>query len=140
MAEGWPAGGLRETLGRYYYSPWRAPGSAPVFDPCGMAGGTTQLNGKFGAEYVNTTHARVGDLGSAVLPEQPSGVAWAAGAVVEVAWTIEANHGGGYQYRLAPATERLTEAAFQRTPLAFVGRQRLRWGGVNGTTLEFDGR
>ena len=24
----------------YYYSPWRAPGSAPVFDACGMAGGS----------------------------------------------------------------------------------------------------
>lgn len=51
---------------RYYYSPWRAPGSAPVFDPCGMAGGTTNPHGMFGAEYVNTTHAKVGDLGSKV--------------------------------------------------------------------------
>ena len=23
----------------YYYSPWRAPGAAPVIDPCGAAGG-----------------------------------------------------------------------------------------------------
>jgi hypothetical protein len=23
----------------YYFSPWRAPGAAPVFDSCGMAGG-----------------------------------------------------------------------------------------------------
>ena len=23
----------------YYFSPWRHPGSAPVFDSCGMAGG-----------------------------------------------------------------------------------------------------
>ena len=24
----------------YYYSPWRSPGSAGIFDSCGMAGGT----------------------------------------------------------------------------------------------------
>lgn len=30
---------------RYYYSPWRAPGSAPVFDSCGMAGGHKPPNG-----------------------------------------------------------------------------------------------
>ena len=57
-----------------------------------------------------------------------------------MAWTIEANHGGGYQYRLAPADEPLTEAAFQLTPLPFVGKQRLRWGGPNGKILAFDGR
>ena len=40
---------------------------------------------------------------------------------VEVAWAIAANHGGGYQYRLCPTDEPLTEACFQRTPLAFEG-------------------
>jgi hypothetical protein len=43
------------------------------------------------------------------------------------------------QYRLAPAAGALTEARFQRMPLAFVGRQMFRWGGLNGTTLSFDG-
>ena len=28
----------------YYYSPWRAPGSSPVFDACGIAGGTKVCN------------------------------------------------------------------------------------------------
>jgi hypothetical protein len=54
----------------------------------------------------------------------------------------QANHGGGYQYRLAPKEKdgtRLTEAEFQKTPLPFVGQQRLRWGGPAGTTLAFDG-
>jgi len=52
------------------------------------------------------------------------------GSTVSVSWTIEANHGGGYQYRLAPRTsEPLTEEEFQKTPLAFVGQQGLRWGG-----------
>ena len=59
------------------------------------------------------------------------------GSAVEVSWTIEANHAGGYQYRLAPRTPApLTEAEFQKTPLAFVGKQGLRWRGgtKNGGT------
>ena len=40
------------------------------------------------------------------------------------------SHAGGYQYRLAPLTSApLTEAEFQKMPLAFVGKQGLRWGG-----------
>lgn len=41
----------------------------------------------------------------------------------------EANHGGGYSYRLAPASGALTETAFRKLPLPFVGQQTLRWGG-----------
>ena len=48
----------------FYYSPWRAPGSAPVFDSCGMAGGHKPPEGGFGGIYVNTTHAKLGDMGS----------------------------------------------------------------------------
>ena len=50
----------------YYYSPWRAPGSAPLFDSCGMAGGTPHKGG-FGAQYRNSSHARQGDRGSQTL-------------------------------------------------------------------------
>jgi hypothetical protein len=76
------------------YSPWRRPGSAPVFDSCGMAGGHKPPNGGFGGIYVNTTHAKLGDKGTEVLPKMPTGVSWKAGQVYEVAWSIEANHGG----------------------------------------------
>jgi len=124
----------------YYYSPWRAPGSAPVFDSCGMAGGHRPPDGGFGGIYVNTTHAKLGDKGTEVLPPyHDAGVVWGPGATVEVSWTIEANHGGGYQYRLCPAGETLDEECFRRTPLEFVGKQSLRWGGVNGTQIWFDG-
>lgn len=119
----------------YYYSPWRAPGSAPVFDSCGMAGGHLPPDGGFGGIYVNTTHAKLGDKGSVVLPAQPSGVTWTAGKAYEVSWTIEANHGGGYQYRLAKKGDPLTEETFQKTPLPFNGTQKLRWGGVDGHVL-----
>lgn len=79
----------------FYYSPWRRPGSAPVIDPCGSAGGRLpgQGDGGFGAQYTNTTHAKVGDRGSK-LPHTPSGVTWKAGRDYEVAWTLQANHGG----------------------------------------------
>ena len=65
---------------------------APVIDSCGSAGGRLpgQGNGGFGASYRNTTHAKVGDLGSKTLPVRDTGVIWKPGAQYEVAWTIQA--------------------------------------------------
>ena len=65
---------------------------APVIDSCGSAGGRKpgQGNGGFGASFVNTTHAKVGDLGSKTLPVHDTGVIWKAGAEYEVAWTLQA--------------------------------------------------
>ena len=73
-----------------YYTPWRYPGISPVIDPCGTAGGRIpgQGDGGFGASFQNTTHSKVGDLGSN-LPHTPSGVTWKAGTAVEVAWTLQ---------------------------------------------------
>jgi hypothetical protein len=68
----------------YYYSPWRAPGAAPVFDSCGMAGGHKPPNGRFGGIYVNTSHAKLGDAGSQALPRAPSNTTWRAGMDYEV--------------------------------------------------------
>eukprot|EP00658_Telonema_sp_P-2_P003934 TRINITY_DN1146_c0_g1_i18.p1 TRINITY_DN1146_c0_g1~~TRINITY_DN1146_c0_g1_i18.p1 ORF type:complete len:172 (-),score=39.39 TRINITY_DN1146_c0_g1_i18:366-881(-) len=62
--------------------------------------------------------------------------------VYEVSWTIEANHGGGYSYRLAPADGPLTEEVFGKAPLKFVGPQKLRWRGgraMGGDEIEFNG-
>ena len=70
---------------RWRYHPWRAPGAAPVADACGMAGGTTpEHKGPADAVFTNTSVAKMGELGSRVLPYAPSGVAWRAGATVEV--------------------------------------------------------
>ena len=120
----------------YYYSPWRAPGSAPVFDSCGMAGGT-QNWGHYGAQYKTSPNAKQGDLGSQTLPEYSTGVTWKAGELVNVSWSITANHGGGYQYRLCPKSENLTEECFQKMPLEFVGLQGFEWG--DGTVVFFEG-
>jgi len=103
----------------YKHNPWRAPGSAPVADACGLAGGTP-----WGADapeegrYVNTSFAHHGMRGTA-LRELATGVRWAIGGAAEVTWQVRNNHGGGYSYRLCPAGEPLTEACFQRHPLPF---------------------
>ena len=123
----------------YYYSPWRAPGAAPVFDSCGMAGGHKPPDGGFGGIYVNTSHAKLGDAGSMTLPKTASGATWSPGVSYEVTWSIEANHAGGYLYRLAPADGPLTEETFGKTPLEFVGQQGFRWAGgpAHGGTEHF---
>jgi hypothetical protein len=66
----------------YYFSPWRAPGSAPVFDSCGAAGGRRvgQGDGRFGSVYRQTPTAKLGDLGSSVLPQLPTETVWYSGA------------------------------------------------------------
>mmetsp|Transcript_94636 Transcript_94636/g.131528 ORF Transcript_94636/g.131528 Transcript_94636/m.131528 type:complete len:205 (+) Transcript_94636:2-616(+) len=104
-----------------------------------MAGGHKPPNGGFGGIYVNTTHAKLGDAGSKVLPQMDPQATWTAGEAVEVTWTIEANHGGGYSYRLAPLGSPLTEETFRQIPLDFVGQQMLRWGGPNGNSIAFNG-
>jgi len=124
----------------FYYSPWRAPGYAPVIDSCGSAGGRLPGQGKggFGADYVNTTNVKIGDLGSKTLKLSPSGVKWIAGKEYEVAWAIQANHGGGYSWRLCPASATLDEDCFNEYPLTMVGQSALRWGGKGGRTVYFD--
>ena len=74
------------------FNPWRAPGAAPVYDPCGRASGGPHMTGGHG-EFTNTSYAKVGDLGSQ-LPKLPSGAVWKAGSVVEASWSLRANHGG----------------------------------------------
>jgi len=108
----------------YQHNPWRAPGSAPVQDACGMAGGTPTDTAEW-AWYDATKYAKKGDVGSKVLPEYPSATKWTAGALAEVTWQVAANHGGGYSYRLCPASEPLTESCFQKHPLKFSGKQFL---------------
>ena len=117
-----------------YYAPWRFPGTAPVIDACGVAGGVYQWQGPAaaGGDYSPTVNARRGDRGSE-LPRLPSVPApsWAAGSTVEVAWSHKAWHGGGYQYRLCPVGQTLSEACFQALPLPFADNtSMLRWGGA----------
>jgi len=100
----------------FKYNPWRAPGKAPVLDSCGMAGG--RLTEAFNAAAYNTTKfARMGDLGSKVLQPRSTGTVWKRGSTAKARWQLTANHGGGYIYRLCPASEALTEDCFMKTTL-----------------------
>jgi hypothetical protein len=110
----------------YRFNPWRAPGTAPVFDACGMAGGNARAElGE--AKFLASHLAKQGDRGSQ-LPPRPSGTVWTAGGKAQTAISIRANHGGGYSFRLCPASSALTEDCFRRSPLSFVaGKQTLRW-------------
>ena len=65
----------------YYFSPWRAPGSAPLFDSCGMAGGTPHKGG-FGAQYRNSSHASQGDRGSHTLDFGVAGGDYVSQAII----------------------------------------------------------
>lgn len=91
----------------YYYSPWRAPGFAPVIDPCGSAGGRfphqPRCPGKYpnesmgwncgaGANFQNFSKANRTDFGSKVLAPMESQATWKAGSVVEVGWTVEVRY------------------------------------------------
>jgi hypothetical protein len=112
------------------HHPWRYPGSAPVRDPCGIAGGWF-TEGDLGNGGDSPPGVPQGELGSNSNYSLPllDRTQWVAGSTVEVAWGITANHGGGYQYRLCPAGEELTEACFQKTVVPFVGTsQWLQYG------------
>lgn len=126
----------------YQFSPWRAPGSAGVMDPCGVAGGSVVpvKDREYGIHYTATEHAKQGDEGTR-LPKRNTGTVWTAGDVVEVSWSLNANHGGGYYWRLCRLPEdgsRVTEECFQQTTLQFVGNTTLRWNGNSSTDEEID--
>ena len=114
----------------FYFSPWRAPGSAPVIDSwwvltvlirslfsadsdCSRAAGwviyesifcdcSGAAGGRFagtgfgkpgsGASFQNSTLAKLGDLGSKVLPPVKASevTTWHAGGTAEAGWTLEA--------------------------------------------------
>ena len=126
-------------LDSYRFNPWRAPGSAPVVDPCGQAGGKwpqTQVGGD--SAFTDTTLAQMGDKGSQVLGITPESMqpTWVAGTAVDVSWGMRFNHGGGYQYRLCRADVEggITEACFQKMPLEFVkSEHKLLWN--NGSVI-----
>jgi hypothetical protein len=106
------------------YHPWRYPGSSPVVDPCGLAGGWYTTGSPYAGGDA-PPGAQQGDSASKYPFNQKvfAQTTWIAGSEAEVAWGIEANHGGGYQYRLCPLTEYESsgEACFQTNPLQFVG-------------------
>jgi hypothetical protein len=73
------------------YHPWRAPGFARMKNPC-----------------------------PGNLPPHTDNIdMWVAGGTAWAWWSIGANHGGGYQYRLCPKSKNLTNECFEEMPLEF---------------------
>jgi hypothetical protein len=100
------------------YNPWYAPGFAPVFSPCGLAAG--QANGSYPANGdVPPPGFNAGFDGRDLKQTTPA--QWPVGSIQEVAWSIEANHGGGYAVRLCPIHAEASEDCFQRHHLPFHG-------------------
>ena len=125
----------------YKHNPWRAPGSAPVMDACGLAGGSySRTNGAEAGDYIKTIYAKHGDIGTQVLKPLPDYTPpiYKRGGTAEVTWHMRNNHGGGYSYRLCPLPNNftdLTEECFQQNPLDFViGEQAIVF--PNGTMLK----
>lgn len=71
------AGSTNDT---YRYNPWRSPGSAPVADACGQAGGNLPSQGRGGeAKFHTVPWAKQGDLGSVVLKKGAPTATYTAG-------------------------------------------------------------
>jgi len=130
--------------------PWSAPGSAPIFSPCGVGGGNP--NGcPDGSSQGFAEECPGGGYSYGPLAEEfyvdpgfPDVVTteWKVGSTVEAAWATVANHGGGYSYRICKVPEEgmagLTEECFQQTPLDFSGDvQWVQYGDDVDSRIEF---
>jgi len=100
------------------HNPWRAPGHAPIESACGIAGGWYK-EGAAGNGGVPPRGIEQGFDGRNMPPFKK--VEWQAGSQQEVSWEVIANHGGGYAYRLCPASREPEESCFQEHHLNFVG-------------------
>lgn len=103
------------------FHPWRAPGSTPGLDPCGLAGGArTNMSMRAGGFGPQTGYPQ-GFQGSKLppIPKEQRKI-WKAGGTANVSWVSVANHAGGYSFSLCSANKELTEECFDATPLQFV--------------------
>lgn len=123
-------------------NPWMAPGSAPVWSPCGFDGGNPSgcpIGNPEGSGCQSGGYGHGPD--GRTLPGNSKPAEWTAGAMEEAIFGVTANHGGGYQYRLCPkpsgSSLDLTEECFQKTPLRFVGdTQWIQIGGDENNRTE----
>lgn len=122
---------LFNTLNDYtQHHPWRRPGSAPVENSCGVSGGWYNIGVPGFGEQGPPGHPQ-GELGT-TLPKLLQQTQWLRGSEVEVAFSLFANHGGGYQYRLCPVGQTPNEECFQKYPLAFSGEHQWVQFGKDG--------
>lgn len=122
------------------HTPWRAPGFAPLYDPCGTAGGLAEGVDPGPGSNPPPRGIKQG-LSMQDLPEAPGvRTEWPAGSVQDVAWGMNANHGGGYAYRLCRKRSgtRATEECFAENHLEFVGDESwIQFGDDAGNRTAF---
>jgi len=119
--------------------PWRSPGRAPVFSPCGVAGGNPfgcpvgdpEDRNCPGGGFSNGVGAEDYDFPGVQTTQ------WQRGQPQQVGWGIIANHGGGYSYRLCKDGQELTEECFQATVLDFASDIQWVQYGEGGERVEF---
>jgi len=136
--------------GEYFMEqkPWSAPGTAPIFSPCGTMGGNP--NGcphTEAEEFGDCCGNHCGGFAFGQNAEtyewpDPPTTEWVAGSTQEVAWHVRFNHAGGYSYRLCKMPEggigELTEECFQDTPLNFSGEKQWVSYGFEGHPWQDD--
>merc|ERR1712013_272771 len=114
--------------------PWHAPGTAPVFGPCGTLGAIPlgcNGDGKGNFGDCCTDHCDSFALGKNMeeyeWPDAPV-TEWKAGSSQEVGWYVSANHAGGYSYRICRMPQdgitHLTEECFKNGHLDFIGNHQ----------------
>jgi len=96
--------------------PWRSPGHASPWDPCGCLD-----------VYGNPCKSP-----GSQLPVHADRIeTWTVGGTAWAWWAIQFNHGGGYQYRLCPKSQPMTNECFEETVLEFA---------TSTYTVRYDGR
>jgi len=133
---------IQEQIARH---PWKAPGSAQIFSACGIGGGNP-LGCPVGEPMGPGQDCEGGGWSYGPRAEDTEFedipiTVWERGSAQEVAWLMDANHGGGYSYRLCkiPAEGRsgLTEECFQQGHLAFAGPESWIQYGYDETTRQY---
>jgi len=123
---GFPAASIKKNWNQYM--PWRSPGSSIPIDSCGIASGfDPNAKVQYPAQFSTSDGVPVpqGTKGT----ELPKGTetVWESGSIVEAAFHLTVNHGGGYQYRVCPTSSSSAAAAavvvdeecFHSNPLPF---------------------
>lgn len=94
-------------------NPWRAPGTTEVLSPCGT--GCDDGKGDPHDPIVSPDCVDPATWQDGRDLPKTKRVVWQQGGIAEVAWAPSINHGGGFAYRLCPASQdRPDEACFQQ--------------------------
>jgi hypothetical protein len=91
--------------------PWRAPGTAPVFSPCGGFCMNANVGSPKGCEIGQQPGADWTIIKGVDLPKTNRTV-WTAGSSARVAFTALYNHGGGCIPAVAPTRDQPSDAEF----------------------------